>query len=96
MAEKLNDADVQTEMAALEGWALEADGLAIAKTFVFKNFIEAFGFMTQAALRAEKLNHHPEWANIYKTVNIRLTTHDCGGLSMLDFKLAKAMNEIAS
>lgn len=96
MAEKLNDADVQTEMAALAGWALEEGGLAIAKIFVFKDFIEAFGFMAQAALRAEKLNHHPEWSNVYKTVNVRLTTHDCGGLSVLDFKLAKAMDGIAS
>lgn len=96
MVEKLNDVDVQTAMISLADWTLEEGGLAITKTFTFKNFIEAFGFMTQAALCAEKLNHHPEWSNVYKTVNVRLTTHDCDGLSMLDVKLAKAMDGIAS
>lgn len=96
MVEKLNDVDVQTAMISLADWTLEEGGLAITKIFTFNNFIEAFGFMTQAALRAEKLNHHPEWSNVYKTVNVRLTTHDCDGLSMLDFKLAKAMDGIVS
>lgn len=77
------------------GWTLRADGAAIEKTFVFRNFIEAFGFMTKAALWAEKWNHHPEWSNVYKTVAVTLTTHDTGGLSALDVKLATKMNALA-
>ena len=79
----------------LEGWK-EADGRdAIQKTFVFKNFNEAFGFMSRSALQAEKLNHHPEWSNVYKTVNVTLTTHDKDGVTDLDIKLAKFMNNAA-
>ena len=65
------------------------------KTFVFGNFIEAFGWMTSAAIVAEKLNHHPEWFNVYKTVKVTLTTHDTGGLSDLDLKLAQKMDALA-
>ncbi|MDB4213432.1 4a-hydroxytetrahydrobiopterin dehydratase [Octadecabacter sp.] len=65
------------------------------KTFQFKNFIEAFGWMTSAAIVAEKLDHHPEWFNVYKTVKVTLTTHDTGGLSDLDLKLAKRMDALA-
>jgi 4a-hydroxytetrahydrobiopterin dehydratase len=65
------------------------------KTFVFKNFVEAFGWMTSVAIVAEKLNHHPEWFNVYKTVKVTLTTHDTGGLSDLDLKLAKRMDALA-
>ncbi len=75
------------------GWAVgetQAD-----KTFVFKNFVEAFGWMTSVAIVAEKLNHHPEWFNVYKTVKVTLTTHDTGGLSYLDLKLAKRMDALA-
>lgn len=77
------------------GWTLQTDRDAIAKTFVFSNFVEAFGFMTKAAIHAEKLNHHPEWSNVYKTVVVVLTTHDTGGLSQLDAKLAKRMDQLA-
>lgn len=66
------------------------------KTFVFKNFIEAFGWMTSVAITAEKLDHHPEWFNVYKTVKVTLTTHDTGGLSDLDLKLAKRMDALAA
>ena len=77
------------------GWA-EVEGRdAIAKTFRFGNFVEAFGWMTQAALLAEKMNHHPEWSNVYKTVEVTLTTHDAGGLSDLDVKLATAMDRLS-
>lgn len=95
MAEKLTDAARAAALAELGGWSLDDDRDAISRQFVFKNFIQAFGFMSQSALLAEKLNHHPEWSNVYKTVNVTLTTHDCNGLSELDIKLAKAMDKIA-
>jgi 4a-hydroxytetrahydrobiopterin dehydratase len=80
--------------------ALSAAGWAVGdtsaeKTFVFNNFIEAFGWMTSVALIAEKIDHHPEWFNVYKTVKVTLTTHDTGGLSDLDLKLAKRMDALA-
>lgn len=80
--------------------ALAAAGWDVAetradKTFVFGNFIEAFGWMTSVAITAEKLNHHPEWFNVYKTVKVTLTTHDTGGLSDLDLKLAQRMDTLA-
>lgn len=85
--------DVQELVA--NGWTLNADSTRLEKEFVFANFVAAFGFMTQAAIWAEKLNHHPEWSNVYKTVNVGLTTHDTGGLSELDVKLARKMDAIA-
>lgn len=78
------------------GWTHEADRDAITKSFKFKNFVEAFGWMTRAALHAEKLNHHPEWFNVYNRVEVTLTTHDTGGLSELDGKLAKRMDALAA
>ena len=66
------------------------------KTFVFRNFVEAFGFMTRAAIHAEKLNHHPEWSNVYKTVVVDLVTHDASGITGLDFKLARKMQSLAN
>lgn len=77
------------------GWSLTSDQTALQKCFVFKNFVEAFGFMTQAAIWAEKWNHHPEWSNVYKTVSVTLTTHDDGGLTEKDVKLAHKMDEIS-
>ena len=68
---------------------------AIARTFVFRDFNEAFGFMTRAALVAEKMDHHPEWRNVYKTVEVVLSTHDAAGVTARDIALAKAMNAIA-
>lgn len=76
------------------GWAMVDGRDAIHKTYEFKNFVEAFGFMTQAAIWAEKLNHHPEWSNVYKTVEVTLTTHDVGGLSELDGKLAAKLDAL--
>lgn len=76
------------------GWTLQADRDAIQKSFKFQNFVEAFGWMTRAALWAEKWNHHPEWSNVYNRVEIVLTTHDAGGLSALDIKLAKKMDAL--
>lgn len=95
MTEKLAGKARADALAALPGWQ-EAEGRdAIARTFTFKDFNEAFGFMTRAALVAEKMNHHPEWFNVYKTVEVVLTTHDAGGLSDLDLRLARAMDRIA-
>ena len=90
---KLDDAGRKALSDA--GWETVDGRDAVKKTFVFKNFIEAFGFMTQAAIWAEKLNHHPEWFNVYKTVEVTLTTHDVDGLSDLDAKLAAKMDALA-
>lgn len=83
-------------LAALDGWSDAPARNAIARTFTFKNFNQAFGFMTRSALLAEKMNHHPEWFNVYKTVRVVLSTHDAGGLTELDVKLAKAMEDRAA
>lgn len=93
----MTDAISPDELDALQasGWTLEEDGKAITKTFTFKTFIAAFGFMTQSAIWAEKLRHHPEWFNVYNKVEVRLTTHDTGGLSELDAKLATRMDKLA-
>lgn len=96
MAEqRLTGDDRKAALAGLPGWR-ETDGRdAIERTFTFRDFNEAFGFMTRAALVAEKMDHHPEWKNVYKTVEVALSTHDAGGLTAMDIKLAKAMNAIA-
>jgi len=94
--EKLDRAAIDENLAELSDWGLAADGLSISKTFKFRNFVEAFGFMTEAALAAEKLNHHPEWFNVYSRVEVKLTTHDAGGLTDHDVKLAKAMEKAAA
>lgn len=87
-----SSAEIQENLNHLKDWKLE--GNAIQKEFKFKDFISAFGFMTQVAFHAEKLNHHPDWKNVYNTVSIKLNTHDAGGLTELDFKLAKLINKI--
>ena len=79
----------------MSGWTEAAGREAIARTFTFKDFNEAFGFMSRVALVAEKSDHHPEWRNVYKTVEVVLATHDAGGVTALDIDLAKAMNAIA-
>lgn len=76
------------------GWAMVDGRDAIEKTFVFENFVDAFGWMTRVAIWAEKWNHHPEWSNVYKVVTVVLTTHDVGGLSALDAKLARKMDSL--
>ena|SRR5215471_8714455 len=95
MAERLSAQARKTALQALPGWAEVPGREAINKTFVFKDFNEAFGFMSRAALVAEKHDHHPEWRNVYKTVEVVLSTHDAGGLTHKDIDLAKAMNAIA-
>ena len=77
------------------GWAMVDGRDAIAKTYLFDNFVDAFGWMTRVAIWAEKWDHHPEWSNVYKTVQVTLTTHDVGGLSSLDAKLARKMDALA-
>ena len=95
MAQKLTAEARTAALGRLSGWT-QADGRdAITKTFMFKNFNEAFGFMARVALVAEKMDHHPEWSNVYKTVSVTLSTHDAGGLTELDINLAEAMDRIA-
>ena len=95
MAEKLADEDRRKALAGLSGWTMVDGRDAITRTFTFGNFIEAFGFMSRAALVAEKMNHHPEWFNVYRTVEVTLSTHDAGGLTELDIQLAAAMDRLA-
>jgi len=95
MAQKLAGDARKAALAKLAGWSEVKDRDAISKTFVFRDFNEAFGFMTRAALVAEKLDHHPEWFNVYKTVTVTLSTHDAGGLTELDIKLAETMDRLA-
>jgi 4a-hydroxytetrahydrobiopterin dehydratase len=95
MAQKLAGAARSSAFARLKGWSEVKDRDAISKKFSFADFNEAFGFMTRAALVAEKLDHHPEWFNVYKTVEVTLSTHDAGGLTELDVKLAEAMDRLA-
>jgi 4a-hydroxytetrahydrobiopterin dehydratase len=95
MAQKLTGEVRKSALAKLSGWSEAKDRDAISKKFVFADFNAAFGFMTRAALVAEKLDHHPEWFNVYKTVEVTLSTHDAGGLTELDIKLAEAMNKLA-
>jgi len=95
MAEKLTKDARQAALAKLAGWSEAAGRDAITRTFVFRDFNEAFGFMTRAALVAEKMDHHPEWFNVYKTVEVTLSTHDAGGVTELDIRLAETMNRLA-
>jgi len=84
--------EIKKELSTLTNW--KQDGNVITRDIKFGNFVEAFGFMTKVALEAEKLNHHPEWKNVYNSVSIRLSTHDAGGLTSLDFKLAAKIEKI--
>ncbi len=94
--QKLSADARRTALAKLSGWGEVAGRDAISRKFTFKDFNEAFGFMARAALIAEKLDHHPEWFNVYKTVEVTLSTHDAGGVTELDIKLAEAMNKLAA
>jgi 4a-hydroxytetrahydrobiopterin dehydratase len=93
--QKLSGDARKAALARLSGWAEMPGRDAITKSFVFKDFNAAFGFMTRAALVAEKLDHHPEWFNVYKTVDVTLSTHDAGGVTARDIALAEAMDRIA-
>jgi 4a-hydroxytetrahydrobiopterin dehydratase len=94
MAQKLTGEARKAALARLSGWSEVAGRDAIARTFTFKDFNQAFGFMTRAALVAEKIDHHPEWFNVYKTVEVTLSTHDAGGVTERDVKLAEAMDKL--
>ena len=89
---KLSDEQIKKELVNLPGWSIVNGKLH--KEFIFKDFIEAFGFMTTAALHIEKMNHHPEWSNVYNRLTVNLTTHDAKGISEKDFKLAEKMDAL--
>jgi 4a-hydroxytetrahydrobiopterin dehydratase len=95
MAQKLTGQARADALRTLSGWSEVAGRDAISKKFVFKDFNAAFGFMARAALVAEKMDHHPEWFNVYKTVDVTLSTHDAGGVTELDLKLAAEMDKLA-
>ena len=89
---KLSDEELKKELANLPGWSIVNGKLH--KDFVFKDFIEAFGFMSTAALHIEKMNHHPEWFNVYNKIKVDLTTHDAGGITQNDINLARILNSL--
>ncbi len=93
MTSRLSGDEAHERLAGVPGWELE--GEALVRTFTFDDFARAFGFMASAAVVAEKMNHHPEWSNVYNRVTVRLSTHDVGGLSELDFQLAARMSDLA-
>ena len=92
--EKIEEAQARERLEEIPGWEIQ-DG-CLHREFKFADFVEAFGFMTRVALAAEAMNHHPDWSNVYRTVTVDLSTHDVGGLSDLDFKLAAKMNALAA
>ncbi len=96
MVERLSKEARAAALKELKGWAEVQGRDAIGRTFIFKNFNEAFSFMARVALAAEKADHHPEWRNVYKTVEVVLSTHDAGGVTARDIDLAKVMNAAAA
>jgi 4a-hydroxytetrahydrobiopterin dehydratase len=96
MAKPLSDAERKELLPGLDGWSMVEGRDAIAKTFRFTDFNQAFGFMTRVALAAERMNHHPEWRNAWHTVEVTLTTHSAGGLTRRDVELAQTMDRLAS
>lgn len=92
-AKKLSDAEIQEQLSSLDGWTIDQGKLY--REFKFANFVQAFGFMSQVALLAESLNHHPELFNVYNTVKIHLSTHDAGGITSKDTQLASKINVAA-
>ena len=88
--------EAAARLGEIPGWSLAEDRDALVRSFVFADFVQAVAFMSRVAEIAEALNHHPEWSNVYRKVDVILTTHDVGGLSELDFRLAARMNEIES
>ena len=95
MTEKLSGTERSTALAGLDGWQNHDSRDAIVKTFQFDDFNQAFGWMTRVALIAEQSDHHPEWFNVYRTVEVTLSTHDAGGLTDKDIKLAAEMDRLA-
>ena len=90
---KLTDEQIKKELTSLSGWSL-ANG-KLHKDFVFQDFIEAFGFMSRAAIHIEKMNHHPEWFNVYNKIRVDLVTHDAGGITQNDINLARTLNSLS-
>jgi 4a-hydroxytetrahydrobiopterin dehydratase len=90
---KLTDEQIKKELASLTGWSVVNGKLH--KDFVFQNFIETFGFMSRAAIHIEKMNHHPEWFNVYNKLKVDLVTHDAGGITQNDINLARTLNSLA-
>ena len=90
---RLSQSDIEEELKNLPGWSIVNEKLH--KEFEFANFNEAFGFMTRSAMEIEKMNHHPEWFNVYNRITIELTTHDAGGITKNDVNLAKILNSLA-
>ncbi len=94
---KLTPEELAAQLPSLQGWThSDARGGLIAKEFQFADFVQAFGFMAQVALHAERMNHHPEWSNVYHRVSVTLTTHDVDGISGKDTEMARLMNRIAA
>lgn len=96
MAQKLDAQARETALKGLSGWSYDAQRDAISRDFTFKDFSAAFGFMSRVALAAEKMDHHPEWSNVYNKVSVTLSTHDAGGLTERDITLAKTMDNLAA
>ena len=92
---RLSQDEISEALTVADGWALKEGREAIQRTFEFSDFKEAWGFMSKVALKAEEMCHHPEWFNVYNRVEVTLATHDCSGLSKLDFELASYMNRAA-
>jgi 4a-hydroxytetrahydrobiopterin dehydratase len=90
----LNDRELESALQTLTNWTKVEGRSAITRRFIFKDFNEAFGWMTRAALHSEKMDHHPEWFNVYRTVEVTLSTHDAGGVTSLDITLARTMNSL--
>ncbi len=89
---RLSDADIEDQLRSIPGWAVDRG--ALVREFKFGNFVEAFGFMTRVALLAEKSDHHPDWTNVYNRVEIKLSTHDAGGITARDFTLAQQIDQL--
>ena len=94
MPSLLSQAEQEKQLQHLPQWQIARDPDCLARTFVFKDFERAFAFMTASALHAEKMNHHPDWSNCWNKVTVHLSTHDKGGLTQLDFDIAKAMSQL--
>jgi 4a-hydroxytetrahydrobiopterin dehydratase len=90
--QRLSPGEISAQLSLVSGWS--AEGGKLTREFKFKNFIEAFGFMSRVALIAEGMNHHPEWSNVWNKVVLELTTHDAGGISPLDFEFAEKVNKL--
>lgn len=93
MTKRLTDSEIAAALAELDGWSRDGDKLS--RELQFADFVTAFSFMTAAALVAERMNHHPEWFNVYRTVRVQLATHDAGGITSKDVELARAMDALA-